>query len=49
MLLSVFQEGSGKLHGKDVKGLIRVHEFLSWSRSFCAKPTIKNRSNGMNG
>ena len=36
-------------HGKDVKGLIRVHEFLSWNKLFCARPTIKNRSNGTSG
>ena len=41
--------GKREATGKMSKGLSGFMNFLSWSRSFCAKPTIKNRSNGMNG
>ena len=47
-----FRRASGEKReatGKMLRGLSESMNFLSWSRLFCAKPTIKNRSSGTNG
>ena len=49
MLLAISFRREAGSHGKDVKGLIRVHEFFKLEQVVCAKPTIRNRSNGTNG
>ena len=42
-------EGKRGATGKMLRGLSESMNFLNWSRLFCAKPTIKNRSSGTNG